>query len=227
MKLKIIKNVKNINKNKFILITLCVLLMYSCNKSKKTIKLETIKQETIKEYTFELTRIGVDIYETYTSYEESKFSDTLTIMFLKFVFQIESEQNYDFKGLKLQKERDNVNSLLYLDNTNFPLRVVAIQYGNELITDFKTENLNDFRKKTKNLTSLDELFKWMLKLNFELEIAPDCSFEYKKPSSTKADFIFSDDYTIVYKYDAKSNKILKDVVSDTNKVISREYIDYD
>lgn len=96
-----------------------------------------------------------------------------------------------------------------------------------MITHFKTENLNDFSKKTKNLTSLDELFKWMLKLNFELEIAPDCSFEYRKPSNTNAQFTFSDHYTIIYEYDAKSNKILKDVVSDTNKVISREYIDYD
>lgn len=199
----------------------------SCNEAEKPKEAETIKQETIKQETFELKSIGVDVYETYTSYEESKFSDTLTIMFLNFVFQIESEQNYDFKGLNLQKERDNVNASLNLSSTNYPLRVVAIQYGNDLITHFKTENLNDFRKKTKNLTSLDELFKWMLKLNFELEIAPDSSFEYKKPSSTKADFIFSDNYSVMYKYDNKTDKILKDVVSDTNKVISREYIDYD
>lgn len=95
---------KNFNKHKLILIFFCLLLMYSCNKSKKTTEKETIQVDR-----FELKNIGVDIYETYASYEESKFSDTVTIMFLHFVFQIESEQNFDFKGLNLQKERDNVN----------------------------------------------------------------------------------------------------------------------
>ena len=219
--------INGINLLKYLLLLISFMSVSSCNEAKKPKGAETIKQETIKQETFELKSIGVDIYETYTSYEESKFSDTLTIMFLNFVFQIESEQNFNFKGFNLQKQRDNVNASLNLSNANFPLRVVAIQYGNELITDFKTENLNDFSKKTKNLTSLDELFKWMLKLNFELEIAPDCSFEYKKPRSTKADFIFSDNYSVMYEYDDKTGKILKDVVSVTNKVISREYIDYD
>ena len=219
--------INGINLLKYLLLLISFMSVSSCSEAEKPKEAETKKQETIKQETFELKSIGVDIYETYTSYEESKFSDTLTIMFLKFVFQIESEQNFDFKGFDRQNQKDNVNSLLNLNNTNFPLRVVSIQYGNELITHFKTENLKDLRKKTKNLTSLDELFKWMLKLNFELEIAPDSSFEYKKPSSTKADFIFSDNYSVMYEYDDKTGKILKDVVSDTNKVISREYIDYD
>ncbi len=224
---KKVKMIKGIKLLKYLLFLLSFVSVSSCSEAEKPKEAEIKKQETIKQDTFELKRIGVDIYETYTSYEESKFSDTLTIMFLNFVFQIESEQNFDFKGFNRQNQKDNVNSLLNLNNTNFPLRVVAIQYGNELITHFKTENLNDFSKKTKELSSLDALFKWMLKLNFELEIAPDCSFEYKKPKSTKADFIFSDHYSVMYEYDEKTGKIYKEVISDENRVLSIEYIDFD
>ncbi|MGM0635278.1 MAG: hypothetical protein ACQESK_04385 [Bacteroidota bacterium] len=214
---------KNIDNYKLILKFLCFLLFFSCNKAGD----KTINEKAIIGDTYALKRIGIDFYETYTSFEENKFSDELTIMFLNFVFQIESEQNFDFKNLNVQKDRDNVNATLKINRGDYPLRIVAIQSGNELIADLKTKDLDVFRNKTKSLSSLDELFKWMLTLNFELEIAPDCSFEYKKPSSIKADFIFSDHYTIMYEYDDKTEKIYKEVVSNENKILSGEYIDYE